>query len=68
MMVPGTMAMRSVRARSWKAAREGAAASQADWKSGDVGCQEVREYSGRMARWAPREAADLIREVALARL
>ena len=67
-MVPGTMAMRWVFARSWKVARWGAAVLQERRKSGDSGCQDVRMYSGRMARLAPSEAAALMCWVALSRL
>jgi len=37
-------------------------------KEGEDGCQDVKAYSGRMARWAPEEAARRIWDSALERL
>lgn len=67
-MVPGTMAMPWAFARSLNALRQDDASLQEEWNSADVGCQDVRTYSGRMASWAPCEAAATMCSLAFRRL
>lgn len=66
--MPATMAMLRADARARREGRSEAAVAQAAVKSAEVGCQEVRKYSGRMARWQPCDAAERMKDSALEKL